>query len=160
MIDKTEIQTALAAFKEKRDKLNMLIAELEAMVGTTSDINEAIDSEGVSDKSETPDSQVSNAGLRSDLFFRMSIPAAAKKYLGIIKHPAETKEITKALKEGGILTQAKNFNVNVHSAMSRDHAFIRVKKKWALAEWYPSKFKSISTSRMVTKKRHTKNKDF
>lgn len=143
MVEKSEIQTALAAFKEKRDRLNIVIAELESLLGGPGESNIPIDTSEIPTVNGIIDRGSGSNEIRSDEFFQMTIPAAAKKYLQMVKHPVDTGEITKALKDGGTLTQAKNFYLSVHSSMTRDNTFIRVKKNWGLAEWYPNRPKPI-----------------
>lgn len=151
MVEKSEIQTALAAFKEKRDRLNIVIAELESLLGGSGESNIPIDTSEIPATNGIIDRGSVSNEIRSDEFFQMSVPAAAKKYLKMVKRPMDMGEIVKALKSGGILTQAKNFYLNVYSAMKRDKTFIRVKKEWGLAEWYPSRPKAIE---LATKSKH------
>lgn len=79
--------------------------------------------------------------LRSDTFFRLSIPDAIKKYLGIAKRPMGPKAIADALKQGGVLSQASHFYANVTTALKRlrdQGEVVNTKEGWGLAEWYPN----------------------
>jgi hypothetical protein len=80
-------------------------------------------------------------GLRSDTFFRLSIPEAIKKYLGMVKRPQSPKDIAYSLKQGGVLSQSADFNSTVHTALSRLSVagdLVKTKEGWGLSEWYPS----------------------
>jgi hypothetical protein len=71
----------------------------------------------------------------------MSIPDAIKRYLSIMKQPQQPKAIADALKDGGMLSNAANFNGNVWTALKRmeDKEVVNTPKGWGLAEWYPSR---------------------
>ncbi|HVS89995.1 MAG TPA: hypothetical protein VHF01_17465 [Candidatus Acidoferrum sp.] len=78
-------------------------------------------------------------------FNGLSIPAAAKLYLSIVKKKQTTKEIADALRQGGMETAGKNFEVIVGSALYRisdpknsNREVVRVKGAWGLAQWWPA----------------------
>src|SRR5688572_23159057 len=85
----------------------------------------------------------SSAGkIRPDEFFRMSVPDAIRRYLTIMKAPQGPKAIADALKDGGLLTNAKDFYANVWTALKRmedSETVVNTPKGWGLAEWYPSR---------------------
>jgi hypothetical protein len=79
--------------------------------------------------------------LRFDSFFRMSLPAAIVKFLGMAKRPQSVSEITRALLEGGFKTTSKNFMPIVGSNLSRLKTAgetVNVEGKWGLTSWYPA----------------------
>ena len=75
-------------------------------------------------------------------FHGKSIPEAAKLYLSIVKTKRTTKEIADGLREGGMETRGKNFEIIVGSALYRiaknPGEIVRVKGAWGLAEWWPA----------------------
>jgi len=79
--------------------------------------------------------------LAPDTFFRMTVPDAIKKYLGIVKRPKTAKDITGALDVGGLTHQAKNLYATVYPTLLRmegNEEVVRVGKgEWGLSEWYP-----------------------
>jgi hypothetical protein len=80
--------------------------------------------------------------IRSDTFFRLSIPEAVQKYLRMAKRPQSPKDIAAALKRGGVLSQATHFYANVTTALKRlqdAEKVVNTKEGWGLAEWYPNK---------------------
>jgi hypothetical protein len=99
--------------------------------------------------------------IRSDEFFRMSIPEAIKRYLEIMKQPQPPTAIATGLKAGGILTESKNFYTTVWTAIKRLRAAGEIvstqRGAWALSEWYPNRPKAGGDERKGKKgKRHGK----
>ncbi len=89
--------------------------------------------------------EVVTGPLRSDTFFRLSVPDAIKKYLAMAKRPQSPKEIAVALKQGGVLSQAAHFYANVTTALKRlkdSGDVVNTKEGWGLAAWYPNKPKA------------------
>jgi DNA-binding NarL/FixJ family response regulator len=80
--------------------------------------------------------------VRTDTFFRMTMPDAIIKYLEIAKRPQTLSEITKALQDGGLPTTATNLMPIVGSRLSRLKTDGKVCQptsgKWGLSEWYPA----------------------
>ena len=88
-----------------------------------------------------PNTDVSGP-LRSDTFFRLSIPEAIKKFLNMAKRPQSPKDIAAALKQGGVLSQSSHFYANVTTALKRLRDagdVVNTKEGWGLSEWYPNK---------------------
>jgi len=77
---------------------------------------------------ETPVSAPGSSGPYAD----MSIGEAAKLYLFSIGKPQTSRQITDALRAGGIRSMAKNLDVAVYSALRRQHDLKRVRNKWTL----------------------------
>jgi hypothetical protein len=142
-MDGTEIDYAkvLQDLKSKRDRLNSAIEGIEEMLGM------APSPASPENGNRPPPEQVLVDGtgrllprqVASDSFFQMSASAAAEKYLNIVKRPASTNEICDALIRGGYLTNSKNFYSNMYTTLSRTPEFVKVKKDWGLAEWYPGR---------------------
>jgi hypothetical protein len=86
--------------------------------------------------------------IRADTFFGLSIPEAIKKYLSIMKRPQFPKAIADALLEGGVLSQATNFSLNVNTALKRlrdSGVVVSTREGWGLAAWYPNR-KQVETA--------------
>lgn len=74
-----------------------------------------------------------------------SLPAAIKLYLSAVRKKQTTREITIALKEGGVESTAANFENNVTSSLHRLRATGEVLKfsdGWGLAEFYPENLRN------------------
>ena len=134
-MDNDNYKEVLADLREKREKLDQLIAGLELFSG------EAADDPYVGD----------TVTVRADTFFGMKTPEAVKKYLEIKKCPEKAADIAKALEAGGFMSHAKNFYANVSTVLRRleeTGQVVRIgdTKKWALASWYPSRPKPNNTT--------------
>lgn len=76
--------------------------------------------------------------VQDDSFLGMSVPAACRKYLNMVKRPQTTPEIAAALERGGVHSSAQNFTTSVYTALTRQADIVRVGKKWSLREWHPN----------------------
>jgi chemotaxis protein histidine kinase CheA len=94
--------------------------------------------------------------MRSDSFFRMSMPAAIVKFLEMAKTPQSVSEVTTALLSGGFKTISKNLMPSVGSTLSRMKAAgetVNVNGKWGLASWYAAARKVEGTEKPKAKSR-------
>lgn len=141
----------LADLRAKRAKLDAAITGIETMLGLASESGESL----------SPAMSGASGGteVKSDSFFGMTIPEAAKKYLAMKKVPKSTVEITQALKSGGIQAGTQgNFGNTVGSVLNRNYTqgggIVRIRRGvWGLAEWYPNK------PRKPTKGQSSNNED-
>lgn len=124
--------SVLVDLRARRDALDKAIAAIEPLVGqgTMATAGSA--------------SQITPTKIRSDTFFGMSIPDAAKKYLAMSKKPRSTPEISAALLSGGMTSVSGNFANSVGSVLNRQDKIggdiVRVSRGlWGLAEWYPGR---------------------
>lgn len=93
--------------------------------------------------------------LRSDSFFRMTMPDAICKFLEMMKRPQSVSDITKALQDGGFPTTAKNLMPSVGSQLSRMKAagdIVNFQAKWAMASWYPAARKMLEPKANTTRR--------
>lgn len=77
--------------------------------------------------------------IRSDQFFRMTVPEAIQAFLEIKKQPQTPKAIADGLEQGGILSESKHFYANVFTALKRlrkQGLVVNTRRGWGLAEWY------------------------
>lgn len=98
-------------------------------------------------------------------FLNMSIPAAIKLYLSSIKRKQTVKEITTALKNGGMESTSESFENTVATAlhrmkMSDPPEALRFPDGWGLAELYPESLRSrlAQNQRPATKTKRKKVK--
>jgi hypothetical protein len=135
----------LADLEAKRAVLDQAIASLKAVMAAGS-------MEGMSsvNGAVTLVSPVMHGGeVPAGAFHGMKIPAATKLYLSIINKKQTTKEIADGLREGGMETAGKDFEVIVGSALYRitkgsDREIVRLKGGyWGLAAWWPAGVRAL-----------------
>jgi hypothetical protein len=86
----------------------------------------------------SPDSGGSTA-VGPSAFLSMSIPDAAKKYLGSVKQKKSTQEIIDALTAGGLPPSKYTTVYNILTRRQRQFGdIVNMKGDWGLAEWYPN----------------------
>jgi hypothetical protein len=130
--DYTKILDDLIA---EREQLDQMIKWVKARLGRTDG------------ESNTPTVQITKAEpmrfprLAGDDFFRMTVSEAIKAYLSMVKRPQTAREITDALKAGGLTFKAKNLYQTVFPTLARMANEAKEVDKlpdgtWGLAEWY------------------------
>lgn len=124
------IDAAIADLEAWRDRINASIETLKHLRTQGSSLPSA-PPPGGGKVAQGPE-------ITHDAFFQMTIPDAAKKYLGIVKQTKPNPEIAEALIKGGLKSFAKNFPETLRSILSRDDRFVRVNSEWGLSEWYPA----------------------
>ncbi len=85
--------------------------------------------------------------LPDGAFFGKSIPACVKLYLSAARRKKTTKEITAALKDGGVESTG-NFDSVVTTALNRLRnagEVLKFKDGWGLSEWYPANMRTSGT---------------
>jgi DNA-binding transcriptional regulator LsrR (DeoR family) len=122
-----DYEAVLADLKERRAKLDVAIAGIEAMLGSS--IGDAMASEA---RAIVP------RDISDDTFLGMGIGDAARKFLTMMKRPQTTPQIADALKRGGIHSTAKHFSTTVYTSLSRQEDVLRLGDKWSLKEWHPN----------------------
>ncbi|MEE8575942.1 MAG: hypothetical protein V3T31_01685 [candidate division Zixibacteria bacterium] len=136
--EKSALLIAIKRLEARREALKVAIDEL--MILADQPVDDATP-QGTIEPTVNTHSSGGHATIRSDTFFGMNAPSAAKKYLEMVKRPAPTREIANAMEKGGFLSHSKNLTASVHTALTRDSAAVRVTGKWGLAEWYPAQVK-------------------
>ena len=136
-------EDVLADLRAKKEKLEAAICGIEVMLG--------IPSLGSYNAAATTQSK----DVEADSFFGLSIPEAARKYLGMQKKTQSTQEIAAALERGGLTHQSGNFGNTVGSVLARiDGAGGDIVKlaraTWGLAAWYPNaRRKKVANNKAV-----------
>src|SRR5258706_11942734 len=128
-------ESVLEDLKAKREKIDAAIRGIESMLGLSS-----------SGPGTPGGSTHHGQDVESDSFFGMSIPDAARKYLGMKRKPQSTQDIAGALDRGGLTHQSENFGNTVGSILHRMEGaggdVVRVGRgTWGLASWYPGRRK-------------------
>lgn len=75
--------------------------------------------------------------VKPGMFTGMQVWKAASKYLQMAKRPQTTRQVAAALLQGGLGSNAKKFDANLHQALSLKPAvFTKVDiGTWGLKEW-------------------------
>jgi hypothetical protein len=100
--------------------------------------------------------------LPEGAFNNKSVPACIELYLSSAPMKKKTnKEIVAALQEGGVETNADNFDTTVAAALfklKKNGTVLRFKEGWGLASWYPAHIRGAPASpkKNGKKKRHKK----
>jgi hypothetical protein len=85
--------------------------------------------------------------LPEGAFLGKSIPQAIKLHLSAARKKQTVKEITTALREGGVESSAENFETVVTGSLNRlkiAGEVLRFKDGWGLSEWYPAHLRGTS----------------
>ena len=108
-----------------------------------------------------------SAGVPADLpegaFNGKSVPACIELYLSSAPMKKKTnKEIGAALRDGGVETNANNFDATVNAALfklKKDGTVLRFKDGWGLSSWYPAHIRGAADvgSGKRTKKKAKRN---
>jgi len=132
----------LADLESRRAQLDVMIAGVRTMMLGMPATSGATPSNGGG-------APPTSTEIESDTFFSLSIPDAAKKFLGMRKKPATTGEIGDALRRGGQThaigsNSPEVFNNTLNSILNRAYrsgaGVVKVgRSTWGLADWYPNK---------------------
>jgi hypothetical protein len=91
-----------------------------------------------------------------------SIPSAIKLYMGATKQKQSIKQISQALKDGGVESTADNFESVVTGSLNRLRAageVLRFKDGWGLSDHYPGHLrKALSQDQKTIPKKATRKK--
>ena len=107
MPNEIDYAAVLADLEAKRSDIDNAIAGVRQLLNLGTDPN------------VSPTMRERADQLRSDSFFRMSLPAAILKFLDMAKCPQSASEVMTALLSGGFKTTSKNFTPLVSSNLSR-----------------------------------------
>ena len=137
MANEIDYAAVLMDLRAKRSALDSAINGLEQWMsfkGSEVQIDSSFTT--VSDRTGAP------GEIRSDAFFGMTIPDAIRACLKITKQPLGLTDLAQKLKEGGLLTSAKDLTSTVSATLTRikrtDGDLVQpTQGKWGLAEWYP-----------------------
>lgn len=146
--------------REKRAALDMAITYLMQAFGTGN--SSLTSADGILMAKVAPsNSPLEPTELPRGAFLGKSLPAAVKLYLSAVRKKQTVREITNALKEGGVETTSPNFEGVITGCLHRMKAsgeLLRFKDGWSLAEFYPESLRSRLGQDAAPKKRATKSK--
>lgn len=143
------------------DTTNPLVAYAEARIAAWQAVLASLKSaltldpggltaEGI-DLSSASAAQGGDLGQPIDLpegaFHGKSVPACIELYLSAVKKKKTNKEITAALQEGGVESNASTFSNTVTAALFKlknDGTVLRFKDGWGLASWYPAHIRAVT----------------
>jgi hypothetical protein len=111
----------------------------------------------------TATSPTSSGEIPAGAFLGRSIPEGAVLYLEIVKRKATSREISEALKRGGMESTSSNFPGIVHACLDRYRKaggeIVKLDKStWGLARWYPAGVRSVAQEKRAPTKKQSKPK--
>jgi hypothetical protein len=141
--------------EEKLDFTSQFINQIKAKIAALQSVLTSVESASALGALAQPSEgiNVSSAGsmrgeglLPTDLpegaFNGKSVPACIELYLSSSPMKKKTnKDIGAALREGGVETNANNFDATVNAALfklKKDGTVLRFKDGWGLSSWYPA----------------------
>src|SRR5271165_4765703 len=157
--DKLDYASVISDIRAKIAALQAILTSVEsaAMLGA---LGQSI--EGV-DLSPALATRNGDLGVPTDLpegaFHGKSVPACVELYLSAVKKKKTNKDIAAALREGGVESNASNFENVVTGALfglKKAGKVLRFKDGWGLAEWYPANIRAVTPA--ATSKRAKKGK--
>jgi hypothetical protein len=97
--------------------------------------------------------------LPEGAFLQKSIPAAVKLFLSAARKKQTVKQITTALREGGVESKADSFENVITGTLNRlknAGEVLRFKDGWGLSEWYPSHLRGTPSAQVKSAKKGKK----
>jgi hypothetical protein len=162
----TDYVSILADMEAKRSALDVAISSLRAAIssgalGPTNGL--PLEQGGQPSTGIVLGSGRSSGDIPSEAFRGKSMPDAIKAYLSLVRRKQTTREITEALKTGGMESNAKNFIGNVSAVLNRlakpGGGLLKIQDAWGLADWYPAGFRPTSERKKGTKRKAGRKKN-
>ncbi len=130
MAEAIDYAAVLADLEAKRAAIDNMIANVRQMLNLGAEQGAALSG-----------AKKTTAEVEVDSFFGMSIPDAIIKFLGMMTQPQSVSDITRALQNGGLKSNAKNVALSVSSTLSRIKKagqVVLIQGKWGLQSRYPA----------------------
>ena len=150
--EKLDYVTFINDIKAKVAALQALLVSVESAAALGA-LGQAIDG---GDLSLSQAAASGDSGIPIDLpegaFNGKSVPASVELYLSAAKKKKTNKEIAAALREGGVESNASNFENVVTGALfglKKAGKVLRFKDGWGLAEWYPAHIRAVTPAGSV-----------
>lgn len=141
--EKIHYEKVLESLNEKKRKIEDKITSLRAEARKLELGIDALNSTMKPRKSQEPALLLEYAEVKDSRYANVSIADAAKDFLGRVKAPQKTRQIIKALEDGGVQHRSANFYATVFAILLRRAEkkgdIKKVDGKWALTEWYSNK---------------------
>jgi len=154
-----------------------LLSDIDAKIASLQTLRESVQAasasgalgqpiEGAELPTQTLAARNDTLGVPTDLpegaFIGKSVPACIELYLSAVKKKKTNKEIAAALREGGVESNASNFDNVVTGSLfklKKDGRVLRFKDGWGLSEWYPAHIRAVSpaASAKRTRKKGKRN---
>ena len=140
MSDVTNYEAMLSELLEERANIDRMIVWIQRKLGKGDSVAPSLPLSAYPPPSDRPDMRFHR--VATDQFFKMSVPEAIRAFLNIQKRPQTAREITEALKVGGLSYRAKDLYQTVFPTLQRMKEKGEVDKlangEWGLSEWYGS----------------------
>ncbi len=160
-LDSLDYGAVLADLQAKRAALDQAITSLQAAAASGALTAAVGDSMVMADSVAVG---LHGGEVPVGAFLGKSIPEAARLCLQIVKRKMTSREISDALKKGGIETTASNFPSLVHSILTRASSkspseILKLDRSfWGLASWYPAGVRSGASTRAPKTRRGRRNR--
>src|SRR5271157_6229432 len=137
--------------KAKIAALQALLASVESAVAVGA-LGQPVEGMDLSSSGTTSNGDFGQPiDLPEGAFYGKSLPACVELYLSATPMKKRTnKEIAAALREGGVESNASNFDTVVNGALfglKKTGKVLRFKDGWGLAEWYPAHIRAVTPAK-------------
>jgi hypothetical protein len=131
-----DLGAVITSLRNKRASLDSAITALEALVSSG-----AASSDGTSFSTGVSFTGSGGGEVPDGAFHGLSMPAAIKMYLEMIRSKKTAREIGDGLKKGGLESTAKFFEKIVYSTLDRlrkSGDVVKIGNAWGLPNWFPA----------------------
>ena len=140
MSAETNYTALLQHLEQQRDEIDTAIRTIRKVLGQATAVQPQAPLKGeivVISKAHKSAVESPELKIKPGMFTGMQVWKAALKYLQLTKKPQNTRQMAQALMQGGLGTNAKKFDANLHQAMAiKPHVFKKVDVgMWGLTDW-------------------------
>jgi len=131
-----DLGSVINSLRNKRAALDNAIAALEALASSG-----ATSPDGVVPSTTVPFSASGAGEVPDGAFHGLSMPAAIKLYLEMVRSKKTAREIGDGLKKGGLESTAKFYEKIVYSSLDRlrkSGDVVKIGSAWGLPNWFPA----------------------
>jgi len=158
--EKIDYVAILNDMKAKRATLDASIVAFEAALasGTLGQAVEGISSGGGSFNSSGPGAPID---LPSGAFNGKTLPEGIKLYLSAARQRKSTRDITNGIRDGGMVSTSKKFELVVQATLQKlksQGQVLKFSDGWGLSEWYPAGFRASGKNPKAAKGKPGKKK--
>ena len=136
--EKVDFGAVISLLEGRRAALDSAIASLRAVLesGAFGPLPE-----GVMASTSVPFSASGGGEVPDGAFHGMSMPAAIKAYLELVRSKKTAREVSDGLKKGGLETTSKFFEKIVYTTLMRlreNGEVLKIGNAWGLPNWFPA----------------------